>query len=628
MIKWIKTLGAVDLPSGWFDSGCGTGPRARWLPNGRIEIEGEGTPTKELSNQIPKWMPTIQEMATKYGVPASLIAGIMMTESAGQPYAKSYCCYGLMGFLPKTASSYAGRTVTGNELQDDPKLSIELGAKMLAALMNQYKGNVIKVATSYNAGGPYCTPAKGCSTVNRWGMRADCVNGQAIDYPTRVISYANASLGAQPGGAILPSSSSPSSGLGFWSIAGLAALGIAGVVWANKSGALKKLRDNPLSGLQPGQVVRLRLERVPVLHTPGYVESMRETSKTVVVVSVQGDEVFVKDTKPSLRYAGTEKRFARRYTWRGDQLVSTQKPPVRYYVLGAETVASGALRSNPETVQLIMRATTLLQYMSPEEAIETLARDIGRDRAYLIVKAAEIRAKDIGPELASNPRKAKPRFGHRQRLYCIAREENVLTYECSEQGHTFKQALVDPLGHKLVSGAVMIASWHSRDKGGATGVCPKCEKLRKLKENPKKLYEYALTLRPVSFATVPKGFASFRQDSKYPHGVVQYEKPLSRANIEHFDLLPLDPLDPINVGKRYAAFKEKVLDKFSQKNIYVIEQPDGTKSSLTYSTRQGVDYQFTFWDENEQPTGHIDVNDFDEAVKLLWGEELRAKREL
>lgn len=141
-------------------------------------------------------------------------------------------------------------------------------------------------------------------------------------------------------------------------------------------------------------------------------------------------------------------------------------------------------------------------------------------------------------------------------------------------------------------------------------------------------YEYGLTLRPVSRATVPTGFVGFRKDAKYPHGVVQYEKPLRRVDVEHFDLEPLDPLDPINVKKRYSVFKEKVLDEFSRKDIYIVEQPDGSKSSLTYSTRRGVDYQLTHWDANEQPLGHIDLNDFDEAVRLLWGDHLRARKSI
>lgn len=133
-----------------------------------------------------------------------------------------------------------------------------------------------------------------------------------------------------------------------------------------------------------------------------------------------------------------------------------------------------------------------------------------------------------------------------------------------------------------------------------------------------KVYEYALTLRPVSFATVPKGFIDFRSDPKWRHGVVRYGKPLSRDDIEHFDLEPLDPLDPINVMRRLQAFRDRVYLEFAEKQIVVLPTSTG-KVSLTYSTRPGVDFQMTYWTPDEVPTGHLDLNDFDEAARALWG---------
>ena len=47
------SLGVVQPPSTWFDSGCG-GPRARWLTDGRIEIEGQGTLTMALRVRAPQ----------------------------------------------------------------------------------------------------------------------------------------------------------------------------------------------------------------------------------------------------------------------------------------------------------------------------------------------------------------------------------------------------------------------------------------------------------------------------------------------------------------------------------------------------------------------------------------------
>lgn len=138
-----------------------------------------------------------------------------------------------------------------------------------------------------------------------------------------------------------------------------------------------------------------------------------------------------------------------------------------------------------------------------------------------------------------------------------------------------------------------------------------------------KIYEYGLLLRPVSRATVPAGYVGFRDDGKYKHGVVQSSRSLRRADVKHFDLDPLDPLDPINVRKRLDAYHEKVYQAFSYDDIYLIKMSGGQQVTLTYSARPGVEYQLTYWDENEQPTGHIDLNDFDAAVRELWGYEVR-----
>jgi len=104
-----------------------------------------------------------------------------------------------------------------------------------------------------------------------------------------------------------------------------------------------RIFNNPLGRKLPqlsvGQRVRLHLERAPVYDHPGYVERMRETTKVVEVVEVISvNEAFVKDVVHTLKYAGSKTKHARRFTWHGDQLVSTQKPPLRYLVLDVETL--------------------------------------------------------------------------------------------------------------------------------------------------------------------------------------------------------------------------------------------------------------------------------------------------
>lgn len=139
-----------------------------------------------------------------------------------------------MGFLPKTASWQAGRTITPDELLNDPALSVDLGAKFILYLMNTYKNNPIKVGTAYNAGSIKCgAPSKCPDAPNRWNVVTDCAQGKAVDYAGRVIGFNNA---AQASGAFGPSAVGSGSGAGkaspLWFVAGVAL--VAGVWWRMK----------------------------------------------------------------------------------------------------------------------------------------------------------------------------------------------------------------------------------------------------------------------------------------------------------------------------------------------------------------------------------------------------------
>lgn len=205
MLTWIEPielaspadtfLGALTLAGEWVDSGCGAGPRARWLADGSIEIEGEGVVEKALPKDVLQWGDEIAAAANKHGVPAQWVAATIAAESGGQQGAHSWCCYGLMGLLPSTASSQAGRTVSSDELLSDPALNIDLGTKLQASLFQKYGGNPIRIPAAYNAGSPKCGAGK-CGAPNRWNLVADCVKGEAVDYSTRVMTYSNAALKA------------------------------------------------------------------------------------------------------------------------------------------------------------------------------------------------------------------------------------------------------------------------------------------------------------------------------------------------------------------------------------------------------------------------------------------------
>lgn len=220
MITW---LGIVPSGGEWYTSGCsGAEPRARWMPDGSIETTAV-LEKREFPSAVLQWSSEISTSAAKHGVPASLIAAFMAAESGGNPKAASFCCYGLMGFLPATASSVAGRPVGAAELVNDPALNVDLGAKLLKILWDKYNGNVIKMAASYNAGSVKCgAPGKCAGYPNQWKVITDCANGKAVDYPGRIIAFNNSALG-KVGGTVSVKKSS------VWLLPVL--IGGAGAVW-------------------------------------------------------------------------------------------------------------------------------------------------------------------------------------------------------------------------------------------------------------------------------------------------------------------------------------------------------------------------------------------------------------
>lgn len=193
MIKWLpahQSLGAVPgSSSDWFTSGC-SATRARW--NGStIETDAVLEP-RAFPMDVTKWASEISTSAAKHGVSAPLVAAFMATESGGNPKAATFCCYGLMGFLPATASSVAERPVGAAELLSDPALNVDLGAKLIRILWDKYNGNVVKMAASYNAGSVKCgAPGKCPNAPNQWNVITDCANGKAVDYPGRIILFNN-----------------------------------------------------------------------------------------------------------------------------------------------------------------------------------------------------------------------------------------------------------------------------------------------------------------------------------------------------------------------------------------------------------------------------------------------------
>jgi len=136
----------------------------------------------------------------------------------------------------------------------------------------------------------------------------------------------------------------------------------------------------------------------------------------------------------------------------------------------------------------------------------------------------------------------------------------------------------------------------------------------------RKRFTYALTRRPSTPTTVPKGFVDLGPaTTAHPHGTATYAKPLTKDAIESFELEPLDPDDPRVLKRARQAYRDKVYKRFSDTNGFDQVDDRGGHTTLSFSTRSGVEYQVTFWTPDWEPTGHLDLNDFDEAVGALFG---------
>lgn len=121
------------------------------------------SPECSLSNlpeKVRPWCLLIQDAASKYGVPADLIASVMLQESGGQAEViSSSGAVGLLQVMPSDGIAasfqcangpcFASRPSTQQLL--DPAFNVEYGVKMLASLISKY-GSEREALKAY---GPY-----------------------------------------------------------------------------------------------------------------------------------------------------------------------------------------------------------------------------------------------------------------------------------------------------------------------------------------------------------------------------------------------------------------------------------------------------------------------------------------
>jgi soluble lytic murein transglycosylase-like protein len=113
-----------------------------------------------LPEKVRPWCSLIADSASKYGVPANLIASVMLQESGGQAEViSSSGAVGLLQVMPSDGIAasfqcangpcFASRPTTQQLL--DPAFNVDYGVKMLASLISKY-GSEREALKAY---GPY-----------------------------------------------------------------------------------------------------------------------------------------------------------------------------------------------------------------------------------------------------------------------------------------------------------------------------------------------------------------------------------------------------------------------------------------------------------------------------------------
>jgi len=227
------------MPSEWRSYGCPESTkRWRYLDDGRIEVEGTGTPEASWPGGVEFWRPHIEAAAKKYGIPPAWVAATMAQETGGRNVClglDNRVCYapcqcdpgegaGVMAMLPSTATILAGRKITSQDLLNDPVLAIDLGAKLIRTNLDLENGEYMRAALRYNAGSVRCGrgstfipaaykgvwPKESCPDTG-WGVVMGCIYSDkkygtrcapsqsgtkayvcSTDYPSRVVETQNA----------------------------------------------------------------------------------------------------------------------------------------------------------------------------------------------------------------------------------------------------------------------------------------------------------------------------------------------------------------------------------------------------------------------------------------------------
>lgn len=188
----------VDPPTGstgteWISSPCNPKARYRYTDDGHVEIEGEGVVlVQNFPKQVADFAELIAFSADDAGISRALLAGLVATESGGNPNAVSTT--GRLGLtqIPRELAKMVAnpdfpKDKTPVELTDaqimQPAFNLAHGAKALAHFLAVKNYNLVAALAMYDHGQVQCEPNPECKT-NRWNLWTECGYIDQVIYNT------------------------------------------------------------------------------------------------------------------------------------------------------------------------------------------------------------------------------------------------------------------------------------------------------------------------------------------------------------------------------------------------------------------------------------------------------------
>jgi soluble lytic murein transglycosylase-like protein len=147
IVVWVGTVAASRMPSEVLLAPTQTALAESQAPEAAAETQAECSLSANYPVEIRQWCSEIEAAARDVGLPASLIAAVIVQESGGDPTAYSSSgAVGLMQVMPRDGLAadfmcangpcFASRPTTA-ELED-PAFNIQYGSQYLSGLVEKF----------------------------------------------------------------------------------------------------------------------------------------------------------------------------------------------------------------------------------------------------------------------------------------------------------------------------------------------------------------------------------------------------------------------------------------------------------------------------------------------------------